>query len=74
MQEPWLSPKAGIPPLFLRKEKLMSMPNDQPSWVEALHASLKLFLIVWFSDGFWLFYIIADHLGIQASLLPEFMK
>lgn len=55
VQEPWLSPKAGIPPLFRRKEKLMSVPNEQPSWVEALRASLKPFPIVWFSDGFWLF-------------------
>lgn len=54
VQEPWLSPKAGIPPVFWSKEELMPMPNGQPSWLEALCASLKPFLIVvfkWFLAG-----------------------
>lgn len=51
VQGPWLSLKAGNPPLFQRKEKLMSMPNDQHLWVEALCTSPKPFIFVWFSNG-----------------------
>lgn len=48
VEEPWLNPKAGIPPVFWSKKQLMSMLNGQPSWLEALCASLKPFLVVMF--------------------------
>lgn len=62
-----LSSKAGIPPLFQKKRELGSVPDNQPSCVEALHTSLKPFL-VWFSDGFWLFHNTANNLGTVCSL------
>lgn len=67
MHQSLLSSKAGIPLLFWKKGELRSVPNNT-SRVEVPRTALEPSLLVWFSDGFWLFYNTADHLGIQSAL------